>query len=89
MEQRELSVDCQLASDREIVRLRVADNGHGISPEDRERLFSPYFSTRKDGTGLGLAISSRIVADHGGHIGAESNGAGAQFIVELPICPES
>jgi nitrogen fixation/metabolism regulation signal transduction histidine kinase len=89
MDKKRLAVECEVLPDRQVVRITVADSGRGISREDRERLFSPYFSTRKDGTGLGLAISSRIVADHGGHIGAESNGAGARFVVELPICHES
>jgi signal transduction histidine kinase len=53
------------------------------------KILLPYFSTRKDGTGLGLAISSRIIADHGGHIGAESEGRGARFVVELPLCTDS
>ena len=89
MDHKEISIECQALSERGVVRLTVADTGRGISADDRERLFSPYFSTRKDGTGLGLAISSRIVADHGGYIGAESNGTGARFVVELPVCPES
>ena len=72
-----------------MARISIADSGPGIAAEDRERLFAPYFSTRKEGTGLGLAIASRIVADHGGYIGAESNGHGARFIVELPIWQES
>jgi PAS domain S-box-containing protein len=74
------------------VELIVADTGHGISPEEREKLFLPYFSTKSRGTGLGLAIVSRIVADHGGTIRVESNRpAGARFIVEIPAAgaPES
>lgn len=87
--QKRLSITCKLLRERDMVQLSVSDNGHGISPADRERLFSPYFSTRKDGTGLGLAISSRIVTDHGGYIGAESNGqSGTRFVVELPLCTE-
>ena len=89
-EQKKLTIDCALVRDRTMARLSIADNGHGIQPEDRERVFAPYFSTRKDGTGLGLAISSRIVADHGGYIGTEpTNPHGARFVVELPICQES
>jgi two-component system nitrogen regulation sensor histidine kinase NtrY len=90
IDEKRLSIDCRLLADRAMVQLSITDNGHGISPEDRDRLFSPYFSTRKDGTGLGLEISSRIVSDHGGYIGAESNGgAGTRFVLELPLCPES
>jgi two-component system nitrogen regulation sensor histidine kinase NtrY len=86
----ELTIRCDLARDETMARLTIADTGRGIASEDRERLFTPYFSTRKNGTGLGLAISSRIVADHGGYIGAEPNSPkGTRFILELPVCQES
>jgi two-component system, NtrC family, nitrogen regulation sensor histidine kinase NtrY len=86
----ELAIRCELARDETMARLTIADTGRGIAAEDRERLFTPYFSTRKDGTGLGLSISSRIVADHGGYIGAEPNSPkGTRFVVELPVCQES
>jgi len=66
-------------------RLVVADDGPGIAPEDRERLFVPHFSTKKRGSGLGLAIVSRIVQEHLGTIRAEDNEPrGARFVVELP-----
>jgi signal transduction histidine kinase len=87
---RELTLRCDLVRDETMARLTITDTGCGISPDDRERLFTPYFSTRKNGTGLGLAISSRIVADHGGYISVEPNmPRGARFVVELPVCPES
>lgn len=66
------------------VELIVADTGHGISPEDRERLFLPYFSTKQRGTGLGLAIVHHIVSDHGAQIRVEDNRpCGAKFVIEL------
>ncbi len=69
----------------EALRVEVVDEGPGIPPEDRDRLFVPYFSTKKKGTGLGLAIVNRIVTDHNGYIRAEnSRPRGARFIVELP-----
>ena len=69
----------------ESVELVVADSGCGISPEDRERLFLPYFSTKDRGTGLGLAIAHHIVVEHGGEIRVEENQpCGARLIVELP-----
>src|SRR5947199_220417 len=84
------TIACELARDETMARLTIADTGRGIASEDRERLFTPYFSTRKIGTGLGLAISSRIVADHGGYIGVEPNSPkGTRFIFELPVCQES
>jgi two-component system nitrogen regulation sensor histidine kinase NtrY len=67
------------------VRFEVADDGVGIPPEDRRRIFEPYFSTKSKGTGLGLAIVSRIVADHHGYIRVQDNAPrGTRFIVELP-----
>ncbi|NIO07710.1 MAG: PAS domain-containing sensor histidine kinase, partial [Deltaproteobacteria bacterium] len=69
-----------------IVHLEVADNGSGLSPEVRENLFEPYFSTKKDGTGLGLAIVSAIVSDHRGYIRVRPNEpTGTRFIIELPV----
>jgi two-component system, NtrC family, nitrogen regulation sensor histidine kinase NtrY len=68
------------------VRLEVADDGIGIPPQDRRRVFEPYFSTKDRGTGLGLAIVSRIVADHHGYIRVQPNEPrGARFVVELPV----
>jgi PAS domain S-box-containing protein len=67
------------------VELIVADTGSGVSPEDREKLFLPYFSTKGRGTGLGLAIVAHILADHHAQIRVEDNiPAGARFIVEIP-----
>ena len=64
----------------------IADNGHGIAPEDRPRLFEPYFSTRKTGTGLGLAIVNTIIADHHGFIRVKDNEPkGTRFILEFPV----
>jgi PAS domain S-box-containing protein len=69
----------------ETVELSVADSGHGITPEDKQRLFLPYFSTRKRGTGLGLAIVSRILTEHQATIRVEDNRpSGSRFIIEIP-----
>ncbi|MFQ5513382.1 MAG: ATP-binding protein [Myxococcota bacterium] len=68
-----------------IVHLEVADSGCGIPPQDRARLFEPYFSTKRSGSGLGLAIVSRIVSDHSGYIRVRENKPrGARFMIELP-----
>jgi two-component system nitrogen regulation sensor histidine kinase NtrY len=65
--------------------ISIADDGPGITPEDKPRLFEPYFSTKKSGTGLGLAIVSSIVTDHGGFVRIRDNVPhGAIFVVELP-----
>jgi two-component system, NtrC family, nitrogen regulation sensor histidine kinase NtrY len=69
-----------------IVALEVADTGIGIKPEERGRLFEPYFSTKQGGTGLGLAIVSTIVADHQGFVRVKDNEPqGSRFVVELPV----
>ena len=79
-----------LVASRDAVEITVADTGHGVTRELKEKLFLPYFSTKKRGTGLGLAIVSRVVEDHHGSIRVEENHpVGARFIVELPVVPES
>jgi two-component system nitrogen regulation sensor histidine kinase NtrY len=63
----------------------VADEGGGINPEDKDKLFLPYFSRKRTGTGLGLAIVQRIMTDHNGHIDAANHEPkGAVFTFELP-----
>jgi len=73
----------------EAVELIVADSGPGVSPEDKEKLFLPYFSTKNRGTGLGLAIVSHILAEHNANIRVEDNQpVGARFTVEIPALVE-
>jgi len=73
----------------ETVELVVADSGSGVSADDKEKLFLPYFSTKNRGTGLGLAIVSHIVAEHRGHIRVEDNQpVGARFTIEIPALVE-
>jgi two-component system nitrogen regulation sensor histidine kinase NtrY len=68
-----------------VVRLIVSDNGPGVPPADRDKLFMPYYSTKKRGSGLGLAIVRRIVAEHGGTIEVGPNQpGGTRFTIELP-----
>jgi signal transduction histidine kinase len=82
---RRIIVNTREVAARETVELTIADTGPGIPPADRERIFDPYFSTRKRGTGLGLAIVSRIVAEHQGRIRVQENYPhGARFVIELP-----
>lgn len=69
-----------------MVQLEVVDTGCGILPEEKDRLFEPYFSTKKEGTGLGLAIVATIVADHQAFIRVRDNEPqGSRFIIELPV----
>jgi len=65
--------------------ISIADDGPGVPPEDKQRLFEPYFSTKKSGTGLGLAIVSSVINDHGGFVRVRDNMPhGAIFVIELP-----
>jgi signal transduction histidine kinase len=67
------------------VEVKVSDTGHGIPPNIIDRVFEPFFSTKKQGTGLGLSISHNIVEQHGGRISVQSQvGEGAVFEVQLP-----
>jgi len=69
----------------ETVEIRVADTGEGLTPEECDRLFTPYYTTKQHGTGLGLAIVQSVVADHAGTIAVESGtGKGATFVITLP-----
>ena len=86
---REIEISTALVASRDAVEITVADTGHGVSRELKEKLFLPYFSTRKRGTGLGLAIVNRIIEEHHGSIRVEENEpSGARFIVELPVASE-
>lgn len=79
-----LTVESALGKDG--IAVRVSDTGEGISEEDRKKLFSPFFTTKRDGTGLGLAITYRIIRNHKGDIGVESElGKGTTFTVRLPV----
>lgn len=85
---REGGLSLQSSYDRaqQKVRIEVADEGSGISPEDLDKLFLPYFSRKKTGTGLGLAIVHRIVIDHNGQIRAvPRQPKGTTFVVEFPV----
>jgi len=85
--EREREIELASAFDHELkmATFSVSDTGHGIAPEDRPRLFEPYFSRKKSGTGLGLAIVNTIITDHHGFIRAKENfPKGSRFIIELP-----
>lgn len=67
-------------------RVLISDSGPGIAPENLDKIFEVFFSTRKGGSGFGLAIAKKIVEEHGGRIRAENNpeSLGATFVIELP-----
>ncbi|MGO9515770.1 MAG: ATP-binding protein [Candidatus Korobacteraceae bacterium] len=86
---KEIQISTVLLGERDSVEIVVADTGQGVTWEVKEKLFLPYFSTKKRGTGLGLAIVSRIVEDHHGSIRVEENSpVGTRFIVELPVAQQ-
>ncbi len=81
-----IELDTSFDKGLQMASFSITDNGCGIRAEDRQRLFEPYFSTKKSGTGLGLAIVSTIVSDHNGYVRVKENSPqGSRFIVELPI----
>jgi two-component system, NtrC family, nitrogen regulation sensor histidine kinase NtrY len=82
---RRLQVATRAVSDGDAIEIEISDSGHGISPEDKEKLFLPHFSTKGRGTGLGLAIASRIIAEHNGTIRVEDNApVGSRFVMRFP-----
>lgn len=78
-----------MSEDGRFVRILIDDNGPGVPVADRDRIFEPYFTTKKEGMGLGLAIVKKIVLDHGGEITATQapadRGGGAELVVSLPL----
>ncbi len=78
-------VETALDDTNRVVRIVVSDDGPGIPPSEREKLFLPYYSTKRRGSGLGLAIVRRIIAEHGGSIEVGDNAPrGTRFTIELP-----
>jgi signal transduction histidine kinase len=72
-------------NNRPALRVSVRDNGPGLSPEQRQRIFDPFYTTKTKGTGLGMAIAKRIIEVHGGQIAVGvSPGPGAEIIITLP-----
>ena len=81
-----LNVRTSRSDERAVIE--VADSGSGLTPEECERLFTPYYTTKQHGTGLGLAIVQSIVSDHGGQISVRSEkGSGTTFRMEFPLAP--
>jgi len=75
----------RLAVEGDEALISIGDNGVGIAPETRDRIFDPYFTTRPDGAGLGLAVARELVAAAGGSIEVASTpGVGSTFTVRLP-----
>jgi two-component system, NtrC family, nitrogen regulation sensor histidine kinase NtrY len=87
---REITLSTHLRPESDTIEIAVIDTGHGISPEDKDKLFLPHFSTKDRGTGLGLAIAARIISEHGGSLRVENNQpVGSRFLIELPVAEAS
>jgi signal transduction histidine kinase len=72
------------------VVIEVTDTGSGLTPEECERIFTPYYTSKQHGTGLGLAIVQSVISDHRGRISVQSEpGRGTTFVIELPIHPDA
>jgi signal transduction histidine kinase len=82
----EIRTDLVKKRESRYCRMSVRDSGKGIARKDRDRIFTPYFTTKESGTGLGLPIVERIVNDHGGTIWFNSaEGAGTTFFIDFPL----
>lgn len=82
-------VEIRIGSRDDMAAVDVCDEGPGIRPEHLDKIFDPFFSTKKHGTGLGLSISNRIVQSHGGRIEVEQPGKGTIMRVLLPLRAEA
>ena len=72
------------------VRVLIGDSGPGIKPEDLERIFTPFFTTKTQGTGLGLAICRQLIEQQGGTIELSSRvGEGTRVVIDLPVSKEA
>jgi signal transduction histidine kinase len=76
----------QSGKEEEFIRIHIRDNGPGISPEIQDRIFVPFFTTKKTGTGIGLPLAQKIVHAHGGVLDMNSEvGKGTEFIIKIPM----
>ena len=81
----EITVRARCLGDR--IDVAIADSGPGVAPTSRKRLFEPLISAKAGGTGLGLSLVKRFIERHGGTIAYAPEGAGARFVITLPVGP--
>ena len=79
-----MRVDVESSAEDGMVRIVVRDHGAGIAPEIRERLFTPFATTKPDGIGLGLVLARELVQAHGGTLEWRAAAPGTAFLIELP-----
>ena len=81
----EIEISTNYNAESKFITIEIADNGPGISDEDKQKVFQPYFSKKSSGTGLGMAIAYNIVEEHNGMISSNDNQPrGARFVIVLP-----
>ena len=80
--ERRISIASECRDD--MVRLVISDSGPGIGPENINKVFNPFFTTKPKGTGLGLSIAYGIIREHGGNISVRSEGNGCTFVIDVP-----
>ncbi len=81
----EIQISAAVADGRDQVAITIRDNGHGIAPDIRDKIFSPFCTTKPRGMGLGLPIAQRTVADHNGRIALDSGPRGTSITLTLPV----
>jgi PAS domain S-box-containing protein len=79
------SVVVEVKASKGAAMVRVRDNGPGVDPGSREKIFTPFFTMKEKGTGLGLSVVQKIVVSHNGTVELEETGSGASFLVRLPL----
>ena len=76
----------QSGKEEQFLRIHIRDDGPGIPPEIQDRIFAPFFTTKKNGTGIGLSMAQKIVHAHGGVLDMDSEiGKGTEFIIKIPM----
>ena len=85
-----LTIRTRLKKETERMQLVIEDNGKGMSQEEKLKIGTPFFTTKKSGTGLGLSVCHRIIGEHNGYITVESElGKGTRFTISLPLCSDA
>ena len=81
----EIIISAKPEHSRRLYIISVRDNGRGIKPEDAQRIFVPFFTTKVRGSGIGLSVSRQIINAHNGNLWLESSPEGSNFIIQLPL----
>jgi signal transduction histidine kinase len=82
----EILLPGQSGKEEQFLRIHIRDDGPGIPPEIQDRIFAPFFTTKKNGTGIGLSMAQKIVHAHGGVLDMDSEiGKGTEFIIKIPM----